>query len=931
MAELERKDLISDEALEAPKLLAGDLEKVVKNLDRIVKLGKSADFNIGSAKSFKEVRVESEKLTLSQKELAAQTRAIEKAQARLTPEYQKGQKTLTELRLSQQETTKSMKQQAVESSKLTTLYQKQSNRLNKLRADYKDLALQNKENTREGKALLQNITQLDSRLKSVDGKVGQYQRSVGNYAKAWGGVKNILSSAGVIGGLALVGQTLREGLNIIKNYTSANSTLNGILNKTRKETESLRKQQQLLGATTAFSATEVTKAQTELARLGLTMEQIEALTPSILNAAIAMGVDLAKASELVAGQLNAFGLAASEGKRVADVLTRATQISAFNFERLEVALGIVSPAAKSVNASIEETTAILSAAIDANIDASSAATALRNIYIDLTDQGITWDEAMKKINSSTDKLNAANELFGKRGAVVATVIAENTDKINENTIALNNAAGAAQSFADEQLNNLEGDIKLLTSAWEGFILSVEQGDGILAKALRGSVSFLTNAINGLTTVDTQFKLLFKDIEELEGKDVDNIINFGETEKGEKIIDVIKGITQSISDQKLSENKDFFAKEIVKALVLQGENFADAEVIAKRWAETVKLSVDNLKAQAVELAKNEDAVRNVKQAVSELREGKELQFLDISIFSEDDLKSDLDNRFNLISEHLKSVKDEEQRSYDDRLDALKKAQQERLQEIAENFVQASIDLYNNRVEARIQTLEVENEAYQESKNKELEYAEGNEDRQAAIREQAAKREEQTRKKVNQLRRRQAIADKALAITTTIINTIQSVQAALAPPPVGFGPVLGIPVAAGIAALGAVQVASIVSQPIPQFAKGTKSSPEGLAIVDEQGPELMKHNGKYFMANGDGAKLTYLKKGTQVFTAKETTDMLGNSAIHGISFVHKYEASNINGELLNEVKGLRKAMARQRGTSVNIYSNEKWNKIVREDYA
>lgn len=65
-----------------------------------------------------------------------------------------------------------------------SIYAQTSKRLNDLRKAYKDLAIQNKENTAEGQKLIAEITELDTKLKKVDATVGQHQRNVGNYEGA---------------------------------------------------------------------------------------------------------------------------------------------------------------------------------------------------------------------------------------------------------------------------------------------------------------------------------------------------------------------------------------------------------------------------------------------------------------------------------------------------------------------------------------------------------------------------------------------------------------------------------------------------------------------------------------------------------------------------------------------------------------------------
>ena len=99
--------------------------------------------------------------------------------------------------------------------------------------------------------------------------------------------------------------------------------------------------------------------------------------------------------------------------------------------------------------------------------------------------------------------------------------------------------------------------------------------------------------------------------------------------------------------------------------------------------------------------------------------------------------------------------------------------------------------------------------------------------------------------------QAKREKAIAVMQATINTAAAVVAALKNPP---GPPITIPLAIAVGAMGAAQIATIIAQPIPQFARGG-TAPGGLAIVGEEGPELVN-----------------LPKGSQVKTASQTTGTL-----------------------------------------------------------
>jgi DNA repair exonuclease SbcCD ATPase subunit len=119
--------------------------------------------------------------------------------------------------------TAALKQSVAESSSASTAYQKESARLNRLRNEYKDLAVQNKENTEEAKDLLAAIQKLDKQLKDIDESVGQNQRSVGNYRIA---VDRLSGSMKLLANTAVIGLLVQ-----IASLFSQNSEGAGIMSK----------------------------------------------------------------------------------------------------------------------------------------------------------------------------------------------------------------------------------------------------------------------------------------------------------------------------------------------------------------------------------------------------------------------------------------------------------------------------------------------------------------------------------------------------------------------------------------------------------------------------------------------------------------------------------------------------------------------------
>ena len=101
------------------------------------------------------------------------------------------------------------------------------------------------------------------------------------------------------------------------------------------------------------------------------------------------------------------------------------------------------------------------------------------------------------------------------------------------------------------------------------------------------------------------------------------------------------------------------------------------------------------------------------------------------------------------------------------------------------------------------------------------------------------EEAYKKRSAAIKKKAFQAEKDAQTFQAIMSTANAVLTALSstPPPYGY-------ILAGIsAAMGAVQIAMIQSQPTPQFAKGTKDAPAGFKWVGEQGAELIYDQGGY----------------------------------------------------------------------------------------
>ena len=128
--------------------------------------------------------------------LMQQAVQIEKLKAQADQQKIKAEQEIVKLQKMQAQETARLAKEQEKAAKLAaneaSAYSKLSAELNKARKAYKDLAVQNQENSVEGKELLDTVTRLDAQLKKVDATVGQHQRNVGNYEGATRNLKTEL-------------------------------------------------------------------------------------------------------------------------------------------------------------------------------------------------------------------------------------------------------------------------------------------------------------------------------------------------------------------------------------------------------------------------------------------------------------------------------------------------------------------------------------------------------------------------------------------------------------------------------------------------------------------------------------------------------------------------------------------------------------------
>ena len=216
-----------------------------------------------------------------------------------------------------------------------------------------------------------------------------------------------------------------------------------------------------------------------------------------------------------------------------------------------------------------------------------------------------------------------------------------------------------------------------------------------------------------------------------------------------------------------------------------------------------------------------------------------------------------NTFGLKEEEKNDI---ERRLADNRLEyekwvneqeiAAAEALAEKKKELLKDVFNFGQQLIEQRFQNQLNALEEESEANDEWSEREKERIDRLEEagaiskeqadaRKAVVDDQAAAREDQIENKRKEILRKQAIYEKAMAIAQIAWNTAQAIMAAWTNPFTAPGM---IPL---IIAAGAVQSATVLATPIPEYAQGTEDHPGGLAIVGDGGKsEMIIAGGKVF---------------------------------------------------------------------------------------
>lgn len=342
----------------------------------------------------------------------------------------------------------------------------------------------------------------------IAGKVeSSFKNALSQATKGLGTITKTVASAtaaaaAAVGAMGIA--AINTGAEFEKSMSQVAATM--LIDKTtaegQKAFETLENAARECGASTAFSASEAAEGLNYLALAGYDAEKAAAALPTVLKLAGAGAMDLGHASDMVTDSMSALGIEATKTNltQFSDQLAQTASKANTNVAQLGEAILTVGGTAKGLAGGTTELNTALGILADNGLKGAEGGTHLRNIILSLqnpTDKaaaslkslGVDVYDAqgnMRGLNDVFKDLQGAmvgmdnaskdailSTLFNKTDLTAANAMLSNcTDRFDELSAAIENSAGACENMYAIQLDNLDGDIKILQSSLSDLGISV---------------------------------------------------------------------------------------------------------------------------------------------------------------------------------------------------------------------------------------------------------------------------------------------------------------------------------------------------------------------------------------------------------------------------------------------------------------------------
>ena len=347
-----------------------------------------------------------------------------------------------------------------------------------------------------------NLSQADARLTEQIKELQAQQDQAADSAASFGqqaaqgmeAIQSAIAAAGIVDSLDEIKDAYLECVTIAADFQEGMSNVEALSGASAQEMADLIAEAKELGAETKYTALEASEAMGYMAMAGWDAQQMMSGMSGVIDLAAASGEDLAMVSDIVTDNLTAFGLTAADTAHFADVLAAAATNSNTSVGIMGETFKQSASVAGALGYSIEDVAVATGLMANAGVKGSISGTALKNTFNGLLEgvtltsaafgeyeySAIKTDGTMEDFAGTIDELrvyfdqmteaervNNAMAIAGQRGYNGLLAILNATDEDYASlTNSINNCSGAAQRMAEIKMDNLNGQLALMNSAWE---------------------------------------------------------------------------------------------------------------------------------------------------------------------------------------------------------------------------------------------------------------------------------------------------------------------------------------------------------------------------------------------------------------------------------------------------------------------------------
>ena len=360
-------------------------------------------------------------------------------------------------------------------------------------------------------AYKQGLKDAESNASSSTSKIGGAFKAVGKVAK----------TAMVAGSAAAVAFT-KTSIDAGMNFDTAMSQVAATMGTTVDKIGNVKAKAEEMGRTTKYTATEAAEGMNILAQAGLSADEQISGIGTVLNLASAGAMSLEESASYTAGAVKGFGDSMSNASYYADLMAKGATLANTNVRGLGEAFSGSAATAKNYGQAADSVTLSLLRLAEQNVTGSEASTALNRAMADLYTPTDDASKALDQLKVSAYKTNGeakdfndlVDELNGslqgmtaeqKNNALATIFTTQGLQAFNKMTASsdatvqkfwkgIQDSSGSAAQQAATQLDNLQGDITLLSSATEGLQLAFYN---TFSGTIRGAIKGITSEVSGL--------------------------------------------------------------------------------------------------------------------------------------------------------------------------------------------------------------------------------------------------------------------------------------------------------------------------------------------------------------------------------------------------------------------------------------------------